>query len=87
MLLETGHNEYLSTKYTNWLETIQKQYQVLKANDLVNARIVSHERIASNVFKTTYSNNVEVITNYNLTSVTVEGVLIGGINYFIKGGD
>lgn len=87
LLLDTKHNQYLSTEYTNWLETIKEQYIILKDNDLINARIIKHERIANNVFKTTYSNNVEIITNYNLTSVTVDGVEIGKIDFYIKGGN
>lgn len=85
-LLNTEHNKYMSTEYTNWLETINTHYKVLEDNNLLKAYIVNHERIQSNVFKTTYNNGVEVFTNYNIASVTVNGNQIDPIGFYIGGG-
>lgn len=85
-LLGTDHNQYMSTEYTNWLDLIEEQNNVLVSSGLNKANIINHERLRNNVFKTYYDNNVYVITNYNLTSVTVDGNVIEGIDYYIGGG-
>lgn len=85
-LLGTNHNQYMSTEYKNWLETIEDHNNVIKNNGLDKANLVGHERIQNNVFKSTYSNGTYIITNYNLNVVTVDGINIPSIGYYIKGG-
>lgn len=86
ILLEKEGNEYVSTEYVNWLNTIKEQYQIIVENDLINANIVNHQKVANNVFKTTYSNGVVIFTNYNLSSVNVEGQVIEKINFLVVRG-
>jgi len=86
VLLETNYNEYMSTRYTNWLSTIKSQYDVIKNNNLDKAHLVDHKMIASKVFESTYNNGVVIITNYNLTKVIVDGNEIEAIDFFIIGG-
>lgn len=86
-LLGTDHSKYTSTEYTNWLDIIEEQVKVVKENNLNNAHLVGHERLANNVFKSIYSNNLEIIVNYNLTPVTIDGEVIEPINFIVRRGN
>ncbi|HHW79484.1 MAG TPA: hypothetical protein GX742_01630 [Acholeplasmataceae bacterium] len=86
-LLNTEHNIYMSTEYTNWLYIIAKHNNVMESLGLYESNIVDHERLLTNVYKTTYSNGVEIITNYRLTNITVEGELLPSMGYLAKGGN
>lgn len=82
-LLNTEFNQYMSTEYTNWLSDIEEHTNILNSLNIHNARLVGHERIKNNVFKSTYSNGVEIITNYSITSETVDGTIIPSLDYHI----
>lgn len=85
-LLNTYHDNYMSTLYTNWTDLIKDQNNILVNNGLNTNHLINHEVIETNVYKVVYSNNVEIYLNYSLATKVVDGVEIKGMNYYIKGG-
>jgi hypothetical protein len=85
-LLNTEYNYYMTTHYTNWLDKIQEQITEINAIGIHEGYLVSHEQLSLNVFEVTYSHGLRIVINYNLTSVTVEGNLVSGMDYFILEG-
>ena len=50
--------------------------------------MVNHERLAPNVYRTTYENGKQVIVNYNTVDYLVEelGVTVAARGYYVTGG-
>jgi len=83
-LRETEFNYYISTQYTNWLDRIVEQMNELDDLGIHEGYLVGHERVASNVFKVTYSNGLEILINYNLIPVTgILGFDIPAMDYTV----
>ena len=53
---------------------------------LWHERIIDHETLAVNVYRTTYENGTSVIVNYNSVPVEVLGIEIPGYGYKILSG-
>ena len=80
-LKETPYNYYLSTQYENWLTDIAEQITEINAIGIHEGMLVNHEILANNVVKVTYSHGLEIILNYNLSAVTIEGITIPSMDY------
>lgn len=85
-LLNTKHNQYMSTHYVNWLDQIESQVETIDSLKVHEGRLVGHERLQNNVYKVTYSNGLEMIINYNQFAVTVGTYHVTGLNYVVVGG-
>jgi hypothetical protein len=82
-LLQTEYNFYMSTHYVNWLDIIESQVKTLDALGIHQGRLIGHERLRNNVYKVTYSHGLEIIINYNLSPVTIEGQWIPSLDYLV----
>ena len=51
---------------------------------VATATISEHVELQESVYRTTYSNGVTVLGNYNLEAVTVDGVSIDARDYHIN---
>lgn len=82
-LKETKYNNYISTEYTNWLSRIDEQVTELDSIGVHEGHLVGHEVLEFNVIKVTYSHGLEVVINYNLNPVTINGQVIESTNYVV----
>ncbi len=74
----------------DWLPTIQAQCDAAREvlAPLSSLAMTGHERVAFNVYRTTYENGDTVVVNYGDAPVQVDGVTIPGRDFaLIKGGE
>lgn len=81
------YDGYYSCYYKDWVnEAVQAYREVNTALKKVKGqRIVSHEKLAKGVFKTTYENGKAFIVNYNDEEVAVDGEKVQARQYKIMG--
>ncbi len=88
-LLQTNYNNYYYTLYTRWLEDVKTVCDTLNELDIFSCNLVSHERLANDVFKVTYENldgskQIEIILNYQKTNwVSNEGIMVPAKSYTV----
>lgn len=89
VLQDTKYTEYFATEYDLWKDTIAENYTRF-ANDFngtYDEYIVSHDKVADNVYKTGYADGTEVIVNYNYNDFNYNGVSIPARDYIVEGGN
>lgn len=84
-LRETEFNYYISTEYTNWIDSISEQVTELDDLGIHSGYLVNHEQLAYNVFKVEYSQGLVIVINYNLSAVVVEGETVSPLDYVVMG--
>jgi len=85
-LLNTEYNYYMTTHYVNWLDQMNDQVTEMNQIGIHQGYLVSHERLANNVFEVTYSSGLRIAINYNLSNVMVEGQVVFGMDYLVLEG-
>lgn len=86
---ETYYDNYYSCEYRIWLDRALDFYREVNGalKDVQGQTIVNHEKLAENVYRTTFENGVQVIVNYNSEAVNIQGTVIDGKGYkVLKGG-
>lgn len=86
---ETYYDNYYSCEYRIWLDRALEFYREVNEalKDVQGQTIVNHEKLAENVYRTTFENGVQVIVNYNSEDVNIQGMTIEGKGYkVLKGG-
>lgn len=81
-LLNTPYNNYLSTTFENWEETIVSQYNEINSLGIYNSKLINHKRISHDVFQVEYDNGTVITINYNPNSINYNGVVIPGLSYY-----
>jgi hypothetical protein len=82
-LKDTKYNNYISSEYTNWLTRIEEQVAELDEIGIHNGYLVDHELLAANVIKVTYSHGLQIIINYNLSPIIIDGTTIDATDYSV----
>ncbi|MFC5467044.1 DUF5696 domain-containing protein [Lederbergia graminis] len=87
LLKETNHDHLFAVNYELWFDQSVELYHEINEflKQVQGERLVNHEKLADNVYKSTYENGLHVIVNYNSTSVTVDGVVVKPEGYVIGG--
>lgn len=85
-LSKTDYNNFYNTEYTNWLKEVEILYNELNNLGIYGYQLYSHERIEANVYRVVYQNaatneKIEIVLNYSLTSVYVDGKQIHAKSY------
>lgn len=86
---ETYYDHYYSSEYRIWLDRALDFYREVNEalKDVQGQAIENHEKLAENVYRTTFENGVQVIVNYNNEAVNIQGMVIEGKGYkVLKGG-
>lgn len=88
-LMRTDYNQLFSSAYSMWKDDIIEAYNVLEEvlAPVQNEEILSHEKLAKDVYCTSYGNGTKIYVNYNDETVTVDGIEIGALGYKVMGGN
>lgn len=83
VLKETAYSSYYSVHYSYWIERAADLYAEMNAvlGDCLEARIVAHDRLTDQIYRTQYSNGVSIYVNYGDKEETVEGVTVPSRGY------
>lgn len=78
-----------SVHYKTWMDTAVESYKTVAKvlNDVQNMPIVGHEKLAENVYRTTYEGGKTITVNYNEVEVTVDGNRIPAEDFLVGGTD
>ncbi|MBQ8292893.1 MAG: hypothetical protein IJX78_03680 [Bacilli bacterium] len=83
-LIQTDYKYYYYTQYSKWTEDVFEIVDVVDEIGIHECQLMSHERVANNTYKVTYTNgatNIEIILNYSDAAVEVDGNIIPAKNY------
>lgn len=83
-------DDLYSINYLDHTEDIMNLYSEVSSvlKEVWNDRIINHESLGVNVYKTTYESGLSVIVNYNSHSVEVMGIEIPAEGYHVlRGGE
>lgn len=88
-LIQTDYNHLFSSGYYMWKDDIVEAYTALAEvlAPVQNVAIVSHEKLADNVYCTGYANGTKIYVNYNEAAVKADGIQIEGRSYKVMGGN
>ena len=90
MEIKGTDSEYLySLHYGDWLADAADFHAV--ANEVLSLvrveRIVDHQQVAGNVYKTVYENGAAIIVNYNQVPVEVDGLPVAALGFRLVWGN
>ncbi|WP_169087923.1 DUF5696 domain-containing protein [Paenibacillus sp. PL91] len=87
-LQRTLEDRLWSSQYTTWIDDAAEQYKELEQiyEAISNQPIADHEKLSSNVFRTTYANGTRVIVNYGGAEATVDGISVPAAGYLMQNG-
>lgn len=88
-LIYTNSSDVFTAQWNVLLPAIQQTDATLRQLHAAidGAVMVNHERIDTNVARTTYANGVTVWVNYRRTDYTVDGLVIPAQGFLVEGGD
>ncbi|MEH7179320.1 DUF5696 domain-containing protein [Neobacillus vireti] len=88
-LKNTGFADYHSVNFDAWFNVAMEKYKEMneKLANTQNQRILHHDQILDDVFKTSYENGVDVYVNYRDQAVELaNGVKVEAKDFAVKGG-
>jgi hypothetical protein len=87
-LKRTMIDDLFSSSFADWLDPSVDEYKKSAAVlDQVNKEVITgHEMLQPQVYRTTYSNGLQVTVNYGDEQASVDGVTIEPYAYAVKGG-
>ncbi|WP_339259936.1 DUF5696 domain-containing protein [Paenibacillus sp. FSL R5-0713] len=83
----TNYDSAYATEYSYWVYDAIALYKQAEdvLGDVVNEKILRHERIQEGVVRVTYTGGTTILVNYNADAVTVDGTTVGGTDYVVGG--
>lgn len=89
LLKDTDYSYINKGCYTDWEETILADYRRAASvlNQVAGVVMTDHEKMAENVYVTTYQNGIAIVVNYSGEAVTVSGTEIPAYGFAAIGGE
>lgn len=88
-LADTSYDSLYSTVYSEIKEQIFETYEYVSGalDGVYGLKIVKHERVAEDVYKTTYENGTSIYVNYSDKTYVADGIKVASQDYFkVEGG-
>ena len=84
VLKKTDYSSYYSLHYSAWLKKATQIYKIVNEalDGCYNAHIIHHEKVAKDVSKTVYDNNITVYVNYSDADKIVDGITVPAKGFF-----
>lgn len=79
-LQDTDYQYYFSAAYTDWADVIAQMAQELTEATL-GQRLVNHEKLAENVYASTFADGSVIYVNYGSKAVSVKGIRIPAMDF------
>ncbi|MFW5787826.1 MAG: DUF5696 domain-containing protein, partial [Halanaerobiales bacterium] len=72
--------------YKNWLDEAVDYFEKAKEilEPIQNQKIIGHERLTKNVYKTTFEEGQSIIVNYNREEVEIDNYILEPRSYKIE---
>ncbi len=88
-LINTEYSELFSSAYSAWKDEMVETYTMLEdaLGDVRNEEIISHKKVAEDVYCTGYANGINIYVNYNSYEVSVDGITVDARSYKVTGGN
>lgn len=82
---DTDYDRFLSLHYGVWFESATEMYRRLNDELLPvrGRRMIGHEEVRPNVYRTDYDGGYSVVVNYNHDEVIVDGYRVGGRDFAV----
>lgn len=84
-LKNTNHTEMFAACYRNTFDMAVDYYERLnrETGAWAGEQMIDHQKLAENVYKTTYEGGGSVLVNYNTYDVRVDGVLVEALDWAV----
>lgn len=86
-LIASDYNQLFSSEFSQYRERIAQEYQTFSTDfaGISSQAMIGHQKVADEVYCTTYADGTQVYVNYGHTPYTDALVTVEGENYTIKG--
>ena len=87
-LKSTEYDKLYRSNYEDLLPEISENYAMVNdaLKDVQTARMIGHEQLTDNVYRTDYDNGISILVNYGSGAVTVSGVTVAPQYYAVVKG-
>lgn len=79
-LQDTDYQHYFSAAYTDWADVIAQMAEELTQTTM-GQQLVNHEKLAENVYASTFADGSVVYVNYGSKTVSVKGIRIPAMDF------
>lgn len=87
-LQRTLETRLFSSQYTSWIDNASSEYAATASyyESIAGKAITNHEKLAEDVFRTTYDGGTQIIVNYGNADAIVGGVTVPALGYTVRNG-
>ncbi|PWV92097.1 hypothetical protein DFQ01_13643 [Paenibacillus cellulosilyticus] len=87
-LQRTLETRLLSSQYTSWIDKAASEYKESASyyESIAGKAITNHEKLSSDVSRTTYEGGTQIIVNYGDADAIVDGVSVPALGYTVRNG-
>ncbi|MBS5661806.1 MAG: hypothetical protein KHW79_11085 [Clostridiales bacterium] len=85
VLSKTDYRFLFTSRYQDWAKQINEIYQEFNArlSSIWSQEMTHHERLSSQLYKTTYADGTNVYINYGTSDASADGYIVPGKDYLL----